>query len=78
MLLAAGVADLAVAGLGRAVGGLRDLLSRADLGELAGAGRQEVRARGRLAVDRLASGPPARLEVLARRVVAARDTSSRS
>ncbi|MET9801951.1 polyprenyl synthetase [Streptomyces sp. NPDC006368] len=72
VLLAAGVADLAVTGLTTALGGLRGLLRRADVAELAGEGRQELKARGRLALDRCAPVPPAHMELLARRVAARR------
>ncbi|MEE1929894.1 polyprenyl synthetase [Streptomyces sp. TRM 70351] len=73
VLLVAGVADLAVSGLSAALGGLRGLLGRADLADLAGEGRQDVRARGRLALDRLNAFAPAHLEVLAQHAAARRD-----
>ncbi|MGW7198170.1 polyprenyl synthetase [Streptomyces chryseus] len=72
VLLAAGMADLAAGALGSVVGGLRGLLRRSDAAGLAGEGQQEIKARGRLVLDRCASGPPAHLEVLARHVTARR------
>ncbi|MFD5103031.1 polyprenyl synthetase [Streptomyces albidochromogenes] len=72
VLLAAGMADLAAGAVGGVVSGLRGLLRRSDVGELAGEGQQEIKARGRLALDRYVSGPPAHLEVLARHVTARR------
>lgn len=72
ILLAAGVADLAAGALTSALGGVRGLLGRADLGELVDEGQQEIKARGRLALDRLGSRPPAHMEKLARRVRADR------
>ncbi|SEG88455.1 hypothetical protein SAMN04489712_1226 [Thermomonospora echinospora] len=56
--LAAGVADLVM-------GGMRGAVRRLPgLGEV----RQELRARGELALRRTAQTPPAHMEVLARRV----------
>ncbi|MFF8610456.1 hypothetical protein ACF06X_31595 [Streptomyces sp. NPDC015346] len=76
VLLAAGAADWALDGLAGAARGLRGLLGRADRGALAEDGRQELRARGRLALDRLSldrlAPAPAYLEVLARHVAARR------
>ncbi|WP_232542829.1 hypothetical protein [Streptomyces sp. QHH-9511] len=77
VLLAAGAADWALDGLVGAARGLRGLLGRADRDALAADGRQELRARGRLALDRLtldrlAPSSPAYLEVLARQVAARR------
>ncbi|MFB7499079.1 polyprenyl synthetase [Streptomyces sp. NPDC056161] len=70
VLLAAGLADLAVSTLGSAVGTVRGLLRRSDAAELASDAERELAARGRLALDRYAVVPPAHLEVLARHVVA--------
>ena len=70
LLLAAGLADLAVSTLGSAVGTLRGLLRRSDGAELAAEAENELMARGRLALDRYAAVPPAHLEVLARHVQA--------
>ncbi|MCK7622352.1 polyprenyl synthetase [Streptomyces sp. RS10V-4] len=66
VLLVAGLADLAVSTLGSAVGTVRQLLRRADAAELAAEAEQDLRARGRLALDRYTAVPPAHLEVLAR------------
>ncbi|QGV82929.1 hypothetical protein EIZ62_30130 [Streptomyces ficellus] len=70
--LAAGVADLAFSGLSSAARTARGLLTRADVPELAAEARQQLRARGRLVMDRAAVVPPAHLEVLARRAAARR------
>ncbi|MEV6396205.1 polyprenyl synthetase [Streptomyces sp. NPDC051907] len=70
VLLVAGLADLALSGVSSVTGGLRGLLRRGDAADLAGEGGQELKARGRLVLDRYASAPPAHLEVLARHVVA--------
>ncbi|WP_217238187.1 polyprenyl synthetase [Streptomyces sp. AC555_RSS877] len=72
VLLAAGLADLAVSALGSAVGSVRGLLSRSDTAELAADAQRDLTARGRLAVDRYAVVPPAHLEVLAQSVLARR------
>jgi hypothetical protein len=72
VLLAAGAADWALGGLATAVESMRGFLGRADLGELAEEGRQDLRARGRLVLDRLPASSPAHLEVLARHAAARR------
>ncbi|MFJ8312094.1 MULTISPECIES: polyprenyl synthetase [unclassified Streptomyces] len=72
VLLVAGLADLAVSAVSSAVGEVRGLLGRADVAELAEEGQRDLRARGRLALDRCATIPPAHLEVLARHTVARR------
>lgn len=72
LLLAAGLADLAVSTAGSALGTVRGLLRRSDAAELVAEAEQELVARGRLAVDRYAAVPPAQLEVLARHVSARR------
>ncbi|MEU1123377.1 polyprenyl synthetase [Streptomyces sp. NPDC005899] len=66
MLVLAGLVDLALDTCGSALRTASGLLHRADVGELARQGGQDLRARGRLAVDRLPAGGPAHLEVLAR------------
>ncbi|MFI0937358.1 polyprenyl synthetase [Streptomyces sp. NPDC021020] len=71
VLVAAGVADVALGALGAAVGALRDLLGRADGPELAEQAGRDLAARGRLALDRHVHVPPAHLEVLARQSRAA-------
>ncbi|AQS65912.1 hypothetical protein [Streptomyces pactum] len=68
LLLVAGLADLAVSTIGSAVDGLRGLLGRSDTADLVREAEQDLRARGRLAVDRCTNVPPAHLEVLARHV----------
>ncbi|MFI9828683.1 polyprenyl synthetase [Streptomyces sp. NPDC051913] len=72
LLLAAGLADLAVSTLGSAVGTVRGLLRRSDATELAAQAEQDLVARGRLALDRYAAVPPAHLEILARHALARR------
>ncbi|CAM5395077.1 hypothetical protein STENM327S_01465 [Streptomyces tendae] len=72
MLLAAGLADLAVSTIGSAVGGLRGLLGRSDTADLVREAEEDLQARGRLVMDRYAHVPPAHLEVLARHVRARR------
>jgi signal transduction protein with GAF and PtsI domain len=65
VLLAVGLADLAVSAFGSAVGTVRGLLRRSDTADLARDAEQDLRARGRLVLDRCANVPPAHLEVLA-------------
>jgi hypothetical protein len=72
VLLVAGLTDLTVRTLGSAVGTVRGLLRRSDTAELAAEAEQELRARGRLALDRYAAVQPAHLEVLAQHVLARR------
>ncbi|WP_327335517.1 polyprenyl synthetase [Streptomyces sp. NBC_01324] len=73
VLLAAGLADLAVStlgtALGTALGTVRGLLRRSDGAELAADAERELTARGRLVLDRYAAAPPAHLEILARRAL---------
>ncbi|MET7454351.1 polyprenyl synthetase [Streptomyces sp. NPDC005574] len=69
VLVVAGLADLAVSTLGSAVGTLRGLLRRSDAADLAAEAERDLRARGRLVLDRYATVPPAHLEVLARHVL---------
>ncbi|MFI8073735.1 polyprenyl synthetase [Streptomyces sp. NPDC086033] len=70
LLLAAGLADLAVSTVGWALGTVRGLLRRSDATELAGEAERELVARGRLVLDRYAAVPPAHLEILAQRALA--------
>ncbi|MDX3228837.1 polyprenyl synthetase [Streptomyces sp. ME19-01-6] len=70
VLLAAGLADLAVSTLGAALGTVRGLLRRSDAAELAAEAGDDLMARGRLALDRYAAVPPAHLEILARHALA--------
>ncbi|WP_030686882.1 hypothetical protein [Streptomyces globisporus] len=72
VLLAAGLADLAVSTLGSGLGLVRGLLRRSDTVEMAAEAERDLEARGRLVLDRYASPPPAHLEVLARHVLARR------
>ncbi|MEC4019428.1 polyprenyl synthetase [Streptomyces sp. H27-D2] len=76
--LAAGLADLALSGAGSVLRGLRGALGRSDLAELAQDGEDDLKVRGRLAVERYASVPEPHLELLAQRAAArlgARDAS---
>ncbi|KOV60392.1 hypothetical protein [Streptomyces sp. MMG1121] len=72
VLLAAGVADLVVSTLGSALTTVRGLLRRSDAVELASAAEQDLMARGRLALDRYTTVPPAHLEILAGHALARR------
>ncbi|QHA07224.1 polyprenyl synthetase [Streptomyces broussonetiae] len=74
VLLVAGVADLTVSTLGSALTTVRGLLRRSDAAELASAAEQDLVARGRLALDRCTTVPPAHLEILARHALARRGT----
>lgn len=72
VLVAAGVADLALdtigSALGSALANARSLLGRGDKSALAEGGITELKARGRLALDRYSTSSPAYLEVLAQHV----------
>jgi hypothetical protein len=70
LLLAAGLADLAVSTVGSVLGTVRGLLRRSDAAELAADAENELAMRGRLVLDRYAAVPPAHLEILARRALA--------
>jgi hypothetical protein len=70
LLLAAGLADLAVSTVGSVLGTVRGLLHRSDAAELAADAENELATRGRLVLDRYAAAPPAHLEILARRALA--------
>lgn len=72
VLLVAGMADLAVSTLDSALTAVRGLLRRSDATELAAQAEHDLMARGRLALDRYASVPPAHLEILARHTLARR------
>ncbi|MFE7837075.1 polyprenyl synthetase [Streptomyces sp. NPDC057474] len=76
VLLVAGLADLAVSTIGSAAGTLRALLRRSDTADLARGAEQDLRARGRLVLDRYASAPTAHLEVLAQHVLARQAASA--
>ncbi|MET9734402.1 polyprenyl synthetase [Streptomyces sp. NPDC006458] len=71
VLVVAGLAELAVSTVGTALGTVRGLLLRPDRSELAAEARQDLAARGRLALDRYAAAPP-HLEVLARHALTRR------
>ncbi|MGV9312923.1 polyprenyl synthetase [Streptomyces sp. NPDC003691] len=70
VLVAAGLADLVLSTVGTAVGTAvdtaRSLLRRSDTADLAADAGHDLKARGRLALDRYATRPPAHLELLAR------------
>jgi hypothetical protein len=70
VLVMAGVADLALTGIGAALRGVQGLLRRSDLAELAQDGQEEMKARGRLALQRYACVSDSHMELLARRVAA--------
>ncbi|PKV82838.1 polyprenyl synthetase [Streptomyces sp. TLI_146] len=72
VLLAVGLADLAVSTVGSALGTVWSALHRSDAAELAADAEHELLARGRLVMDRYAAAPPAHLEVLAQRALARR------
>ncbi|MFB8027836.1 polyprenyl synthetase [Streptomyces sp. NPDC056465] len=73
VLLAAGLADLAASTVGSVLGTVRGLLRRSDGAELAAEAQHDLKARGRLALDRYADVPPAHLEILAREALARKD-----
>ncbi|MEU3183644.1 polyprenyl synthetase [Streptomyces sp. NPDC006923] len=68
--LAAGLADLAVSGAVSVLRGLRGILGRSDLTELTQDSGEDLKARGRLALQRYTAIPEPHLELLARRVAA--------
>ncbi|MFB6839711.1 polyprenyl synthetase [Streptomyces sp. NPDC056361] len=72
VLVAAGLADLAVDALGTGFGIVRGLLRRSDAAEVAADAERDLEARGRLVLDKYAAPPPAHLEVLARHALARR------
>ncbi|MFI6166728.1 hypothetical protein ACIBCN_08060 [Nocardia sp. NPDC051052] len=63
---------MALSRIGPVLGRMRALLGRADLTALVGEADTDLKARGRLALDRYAVVPPAHLEILAQQVVARR------
>ncbi|QBS46271.1 polyprenyl synthetase [Nocardia sp. CS682] len=75
VLLAAGLADLALSRVGPVVNRALGLLRRSDLPGMAGEAESDLKARGRLALDRTSLLPPAHLEILAQHV-RARETGS--
>ncbi|MFG2720166.1 polyprenyl synthetase [Streptomyces sp. NPDC048416] len=72
VLLAAGLADLAVSTAITALGTVRGLLRRSDAADLATEAEHDLMARGRLFLDRYTDVPPPHLEVLAQHVLARR------
>ncbi|MFE9018001.1 polyprenyl synthetase [Streptomyces sp. NPDC007808] len=72
VLLAAGVADLAVTTVSSALGSLQGLMRRSDGAEIVADAQQDLMSRGRIALDRCAAGPVAHLEVLAQHAKARR------
>jgi hypothetical protein len=75
VLTVAGVADLAFSQVTRLLRPIGDVINRSDLRELKRDGHDDLKARGRLALDRrLPATQPAHLEALARRA-ANRSTS---
>lgn len=75
VLLAAGLADLALSRVGPVLDRALGFLRRSDLVGLAGDAERDLKARGRLALGRNSPLPPAYLEILAQRVAARRATS---
>ncbi|MEV3930050.1 polyprenyl synthetase [Streptomyces sp. NPDC053728] len=73
LLLAAGLADLAVSTVGSVLGTVRGLLRRSDGAELVVEAQHDLKARGRLVLDRYADVPPAHLEILAQEALARKD-----
>lgn len=72
VLLAAGLADVAVSALGSALSAVRGLAHRSDAAELVAEAERDLAARGRLVLDRYTAVPPAHLEVLAQHLLARR------
>ncbi|WP_194818791.1 polyprenyl synthetase [Nocardia sp. XZ_19_385] len=70
VLLAAGLADVALSRVGPVLERALGLLRRSDLPGLAGEAESDLKARGRLALDRSTLIPPAHMEILAQHVVA--------
>lgn len=75
VLLAAGLADLALSRVGPVVDRALGFLRRSDLLGMVGDAESDLKARGRLALDRNPPVPPAHLEILARQVAARRAAS---
>lgn len=72
VLVVAGVADVVVSGVSAAFGVARGFLGRNDKAAVAEDGVAELKARGRLAMDRYSTSEPAYLEVLAQHVESGR------
>ncbi|MFD3515846.1 polyprenyl synthetase [Streptomyces sp. NPDC058657] len=77
VLLAVGLADLAVRTAGSALGAARGLMRRSDAAALATEAERDLMARGRLVLDRYAAAPPAYLETLAQQSLARRAVDDR-
>lgn len=76
VLTVVGVADLAFSQAKALLRPVGDVIGRSDLRELTREGHGDLKARGRLALDRrLPATQPAHLEALARRAAAVRSTS---
>jgi hypothetical protein len=75
VLLVVGLADLAGSAIRSAAGAVQHVLRRSDGPELARDVQQDLMARGRITLDRLAAVPPAHLEVLAQHALARRAAS---
>ncbi|WP_405943429.1 polyprenyl synthetase [Streptomyces sp. NBC_00932] len=73
--LVAGAVDLAVSGAASALRGVRAILGRSDLVEMAQDGEEDLKVRGRLAVQRYTAVPEPHLELLARRAAVRLDAS---
>ncbi|WP_330181485.1 hypothetical protein OHB26_34735 [Nocardia sp. NBC_01503] len=67
VLLAVGLADAALSRVAPVVNQAWRFLRRSDTADLAGEAGADLKARGRLVLDRYAAVPPAHLEVLAQR-----------
>lgn len=70
LLIAAGLAELAVSTAGSTMGTLRQLLCRSDGPELIRDAQRDLMARGRVMLDRVTPAAPAHLEILAGHVKA--------
>jgi hypothetical protein len=75
VLVVAGLADLAFSGIGAVLRRGQELLGRSDLADLAQDGRDDVKARGRLALQRYVTLPESHMELIAQRVAARRGES---
>ncbi|MFC8981096.1 polyprenyl synthetase [Streptomyces sp. NPDC057411] len=73
LLVAAGLAELAVSTAGSTVGTLRHVLCRSDGPELIRSAQQDLMARGRVLLNRVTPAAPAHLEILAGHLVARQD-----
>lgn len=76
MYVAAGLADVALAAVHKPLRRLQAQLSRSDLADIAGEGREDLKLRGELAIRRLRPEP--HLELLAQRALSRRAEERRS